>query len=57
MKQVLNLPGTVVTGYQLVEGYICLEFKFKSQGINCFHCQEYTEEFHQTTWLLVRDLA
>jgi transposase len=56
LEQLLNLPGTAVTGDQMLEGYICLQLKFTSQGINCFHCQEYTEEFHQTTWLLVRDL-
>jgi transposase len=56
LEKLLNLPGTGVVGYQLLEGYICLHLQLTSRGINCCHCQQYTEEFHQTTFLLVRDL-
>lgn len=56
IEELLNLPGTTVIGYQLIEGFICLHLKLLSRGINCNHCQEYTEEFHQSKFLLVRDL-
>ncbi len=56
VEKLLNLPGTKVAGYQQLEGYICLHLKFTSQGINCRHCQEYTQQFHQATFILVRDL-
>lgn len=56
IEKLLNLPGTTVIGYQLIEGYICLHLKLLSQGTNCSHCQRYTEQLHQTTFLLVRDL-
>ncbi len=57
VEQLLNLPGTKVAGYQQLEGYICLHLKFTSRGINCRHCQEYTQQFHQATFILVRDLS
>lgn len=56
LEKLLNLPGSTVIGYQLIEGYICLHLKLLSQGMNCSHCQRYTEQLHQTTFLLVRDL-
>lgn len=56
LEKLLNLSGTTVAGYQLLEGYICLHLQLTNQGINCFHCQRYTKEFHQTTFILVRDL-
>ena len=56
IEELLNLPGTTVIGYQLIEGFICLHLKLLSRGINCNHCQEYTEEFHQSKFLLIRDL-
>jgi transposase len=56
LEKLLNLPGSTVIGYQLIEGYICLHLQLLSQGMNCSHCQRYTEQLHQTTFLLVRDL-
>lgn len=56
LEKLLNLPETTVVGYQQVEGYFCLQLKLTSRGISCSHCQQYTEEFHQTTFILVRDL-
>jgi transposase len=52
----LNLPGATVVGYQLLEEALCLHLKLLSKAINCRHCQKYTSELHQTTFILVRDL-
>lgn len=56
IDSLLNLAGIKVEGYQQIEGYIFLQLKIVSLGTNCPHCQTYTQELHQTTYLLVRDL-
>ncbi|HBE35393.1 MAG TPA: hypothetical protein DD990_29870 [Cyanobacteria bacterium UBA11368] len=56
LDNLLDLPETTVEGYQEVEGYVCLYLKLLNKGTHCPHCNYYTEELHQTTQILVRDL-
>lgn len=56
LDNLLDLPETTVEGYQEVEGYACLHLKLLHRGTHCPHCNFYTEELHQTTQILVRDL-
>ena len=39
-----------------VEGIIALRLNILADGMNCPHCQNYTEEVHQNRPVLVRDL-
>ena len=39
-----------------VEGMISLKLEILVEGMNCPHCQKYTEELHQNRPVLVRDL-
>lgn len=52
----LNLKGTSVVGYQVVEGYIWLQLKLLNQDCSCPYCQKNTTELHQTKFISVRDL-
>ena len=36
---------------------IILKLEFLNEGINCPHCQNYTDHLHQTRSILVRDLS
>ena len=56
MDTFLNLAGTTCAGWGQVEGYVWIELKIISVGTQCRHCQSYTKELHQTTFMLVRDL-
>ena len=57
LDALLNLPKvTVFTSYQK-EGFIILKLQFLNEGINCPHCQNYTDHLHQTRSILVRDLS
>lgn len=56
LDTLLAIPATTVEGYQEIEGYVCLNLKLLNKGTHCPHCNYYTEELHQTTQILVRDL-
>lgn len=57
LDTLLNLPNvTVFTSYQK-EGFIILKLELLNEGIQCPHCQNYTDHLHQTRSILVRDLS
>ena len=56
LDSLLNLPGVTIEGLVQVEGYVCLQVKILALGINCPHCQNPTQELHQSSSILVRDL-
>jgi transposase len=57
LDSLLNLPNvTVFTSSQKL-GFILLKLEFLNEGINCPHCQYYTDILHQTRPILVRDLS
>lgn len=56
LDNLLAIPATTVEGYQEIEGYVCLQLQLLNKGTHCPHCNYYTEELHQTTQILVRDL-
>jgi transposase len=57
LDSLLRLPNiTVFTCYQKEE-FIILELELINQGVNCPHCQIYTDNLHQNRPILVRDLS
>ena len=56
LDNLLAIPATTVEGYQEIEGYVCLHLKLLNKGSHCPHCNYYTEELHQITQILARDL-
>ncbi len=56
LDSLLNLPEITVEGSVHVEGYVCLQVKILATGINCPHCQNFTQELHQRSSILIRDL-
>lgn len=57
LDSLLKLPNvTVFTCYQKEE-FIILELELINPGINCPHCQAYTDNLHQDRPILVRDLS
>lgn len=52
----LDLPGVRVETCREIEGAISLNLGILSEGMNCPHCQNYTEGLHQNRPVLVRDL-
>lgn len=56
LDYLLNLPGVWVQTCAEVEGMISLKLEILVEGMNCPHCQKYTEELHQNRPVLVRDL-
>lgn len=56
LDSLLNLPGLTVEGLVHVEGYLCLPVKILATKTNCLHCQNSTQELHQITSILIRDL-
>lgn len=57
LDTLLGLPNvTVFTCYQK-EGFIFLDLELTNLGINCPHCQTYTDKLHQDRPILVRDLS
>jgi transposase len=57
LDTLLGLPNvTVFTCYQK-EGFIFLDLELINLGINCPHCQTYTDKLHQDRPILVRDLS
>lgn len=56
LNSLLNLPGITVEGTVKVEGYVCFQLKILATGINCPHCQTSTQELHQSSFILIRDL-
>ncbi len=57
LDSLLNLPNVTVISYQRQEGYIILKLEFLNEGITCPHCQNYTDDIHQTRPILVKDLG
>lgn len=56
LDSLLNLPQVTVFTCQQQEGFIILKLELLNSGINCPHCQTYTDNLHQTRPILVRDL-
>ena len=57
LDSLLNLPNVTVFTSSQKEGFILLKLEFLNEGINCHHCQHYTDILHQTRPILVRDLS
>ncbi len=57
LDTLLCLPKVTVECCQKLEEYVCLHLNLLNGGINCPHCQCYTEEIHQDRPILVRDLS
>ena len=57
LDSLLNIPNITVFSCQEQEGYIILKLDFLNEGITCPHCQNYTDNIHQTRPILIRDLA
>jgi transposase len=57
LDSLLRLPNiTVFTCYQK-EGVTILELELLNSGINCPHCETYTDKLHGNRPILVRDLS
>lgn len=52
----LGLPNVSVESCSRIEGFVCLKLTLLNEGISCPHCEQYTEELHQTRLILIRDL-
>ena len=57
LDTLLNLPYVTVSSCQQEEGLIFLKLDFLNEGIQCPHCQTYTDNLHQSRPILVRDLS
>lgn len=57
LDYLLDLPGITVETCSYIEGYVRLQIRIISEGIECLHCGSYTEELHQNRPILVRDLS
>lgn len=56
LDRLLGLPNVTVESCQEKEDYVCLNLMLLNEGINCPHCQYYTEHIHQNRPTLIRDL-
>lgn len=57
LDTLLRLPNvSVFTCYQK-EGFIILKLELINEGINCPHCETYTDKLHEDRPILVRDLS
>ena len=57
LDSLLNIPNITVFSCQEQEDYIIFKLDFLNEGITCPHCQNYTDDIHQTRPILIRDLA
>jgi transposase len=57
LDTLLNLPNVTVFTASPHEGFTLLRLELLNEGINCPHCQSYTDIIHQTRPILVRDLS
>ena len=57
LDSLLNLPNVTVFSCSQKEGFIVLKLELLNEGINCPHCQKYTDILHQNRPILVRDLS
>jgi transposase len=57
LDSLLNLPNVTVFTSSQKEGFILLKLELLNEGINCPHCQNYTDILHQNRPILVRDLS
>jgi transposase len=57
LDYLLDLPGVMVETCTCIDNQFILQLKIVSSGINCPHCQSYTEELHQNRPILARDLS
>lgn len=57
LDSLLNLPNVTVFTSSQKEGFIILKLELLNEGINCPHCQTYTDTIHQNRPILVRDLS
>lgn len=56
VNDLLKLPGITVERYTQVEGCIFFDIKIASAQVNCYRCEQSSQELHRQTILLVRDL-
>jgi hypothetical protein len=57
LDSLLNLPNVTVFTSSQKEGFIFLKLESLNEGINCPHCQSFTDILHQNRPILVRDLS
>ena len=57
LDTLLNLENVTVFSYSSELGYTILKLQLVNDGINCPHCNEYTDTIHQNRSILVRDLS
>lgn len=56
LTRLLNLPGVAVESFDSSLDSVCFQLSVLAKGTNCPSCHKYTEEFHQSRPILVRDL-
>ena len=57
LDYLLGLPGARVQTCQDLEGAMTFRLEIVAAGMSCPHCQNYTDDLHQTRPILVRDLS
>jgi transposase len=57
LDKLLNLPHVTVDSCLHEEGFVCLKLRFLTEAGLCPHCQQFSQELHQTRPMLVRDLS
>jgi transposase len=57
LDTLLGLPYVTVFTCYKKSGFIILKLELINPGINCPHCQTYTDKLHEDRPILVRDLS
>lgn len=57
LDYLLDLPGVTVETCTCIDNQFTLQLRILSTGMNCPHCQHYTEELHQNRPIVARDLS
>jgi transposase len=57
LNSLLNLSNAIVFTCYQESDFICLHLQLTNEGIICPHCQNYTDNLHDTSQILVRDLS
>lgn len=57
LDYLLDLPKVTVETCSCIENQFTLQLRIGSEGMNCPHCGQYTEELHQNRPILARDLS
>lgn len=56
LDRLLGLPNVTVESYAEKSDDVYLNLRLLNEGINCPHCQNYTEDMHQNRPTIIRDL-